>query len=111
MTQKEEFNKKREEQNEILLEKADLTLKRFMSLDTQAYKEGALQPKTKEMLGLVASLVLRCDDCIKYHIIQCHESGVEEDELMEALAIGVVVGGSITVPHVRRAVKFWGELE
>jgi len=111
MTGKGEFDKEREELNEILLAKADLTLKRFMSLDTQAYKEGALQPKTKEMLGLVASLVLRCDDCIKYHIIQCHENGVSEDELMEALAIGVIVGGSITIPHVRRAVKFWGELE
>jgi AhpD family alkylhydroperoxidase len=110
MTGKEEFNKEREELTEILLDKADLTLKRFMSLETQAYKDGALSPKTKELLGLVASVVLRCDDCIRYHTIKCHESGVSEDEFIEALSISVVVGGSITIPHVRRTVKFWGEL-
>ena len=108
---KDEFNKERERLNEILLDKADLTMKRFMSLDTQAYKDGALPTKTKEMLGLVASLVLRCDDCIKYHIIKCHENGVSEEELMETLAIGIIVGGSITIPHVRRAVEFWSGLE
>jgi AhpD family alkylhydroperoxidase len=89
---------------------ADLSIKRFYGLDSQAYREGALPRRTKELLGLVASLVLRCDDCIKYHIMQCHNEGVTSDELVEALAIGLVVGGSITIPHLRRALQAWDEL-
>jgi AhpD family alkylhydroperoxidase len=88
---------------------ADLTIKRFYGLDSQAYREGALPQKTKEMLGLVASLVLRCDDCIQYHIIRCVEEGVTTDEVVEALGIGLVVGGSITIPHLRRALQAWDE--
>ena len=89
---------------------ADLEIKRFYSLDSQVYREGALSKETKELLGLVASLVLRCDDCITYHIIQCYEAGVNSAELQEALAIGLVVGGSITIPHLRRMLRAWDEL-
>lgn len=105
-----EFQKEREALNRTVMEYADLGIKRFFSLDSQAYREGALPPKTKEMLGLVASLVLRCDDCIKYHIVRCHEEGVTSEELVEALGIGLVVGGSITIPHLRRAFRAWDEL-
>ena len=87
------------------------SIKKFYSLDSQVYSEGALSKKIKELLGLVASLVLRCDDCIKYHIIRCHEEGLKSDELEEALAIGLVVGGSITIPHLRRALQAWDELK
>lgn len=96
--------------NENVLKNAGLTTKRFFSLDHQAYKEGALPVKTKELLGLVASLVLRCDDCINYHIVRCKEEGVTTEELDEALSIGLVVGGSITIPHLRRAYRSWEEL-
>ena len=106
----EEFQQEREQLNETVMKYADLTIKRFYGLDAQAYREGALPPKTKEMLGLVASLVLRCDDCIQYHIIRCAEKGVTTDELVEALGIGLVVGGSITIPHLRRALQAWDEL-
>lgn len=107
----EEFKAEREELNEIVMKYADLGIKRFYGLDSQVYREGALPRKTKELLGLVASLVLRCDDCIKYHIIRCDEEGVANEELVEALAIGLVVGGSITIPHLRRALKAWEELQ
>ena len=85
--------------------------KRFYSLDSQAYREGALSAKVKEMLGLVASFVLRCDDCIKYHIIRCHEEGLSDAELEETLFIGLLVGGSITIPHLRRAFRAWEEMK
>ncbi len=97
--------------NDLVMEYAGLTTKRFFSLDSQAYRPGALPASTKELLGLVASLVLRCDDCITYHIIQCHEAGVSSAELEEALSIGLVVGGSITIPHLRRALRSWDELQ
>ncbi len=105
------FAQERERLNEIVMRYADLTVKRFYGLDSQAYREGALPQKTKELLGLVASLVLRCDDCIKYHIVQCAEQRVSTAELVEALAIGLVVGGSITIPHLRRAFEAWDELQ
>ena len=85
-------------------------IKRFYSIDAQVYEDGALPAKTKELLGLVSSVVLRCDDCIKYHLINCHEQGVSSKELDEALAIAMVVGGSITIPHIRRAFAAWEEL-
>ena len=107
----EKFEKEREELNDLLMENADQGMKRFLSLDSQVYRDGALPNRSKEMLGLVASLVLRCDDCIKHHLIQCHECGVKDEELMEVLSIGVVVGGSVTIPHIRKAVKFWEELK
>ena len=105
------FQKERRELNDIVMQHADLAMRRFFSLDSQAYRAGALPAQTKEMLGLVASLVLRCDDCITYHIIRCHEEGVTSAELVEALGIGLLVGGSITIPHLRRAMRTWTELE
>lgn len=107
----EKFGEEREKLNQIVMEYSGLSIKRFYSLDSQVYREGALPRKTKELLGLVASLVLRCDDCIKYHIIRCREEGVTSEELEEALAIGLVVGGSITIPHLRRAFQVWDELQ
>jgi AhpD family alkylhydroperoxidase len=88
---------------------ATLVTKRFFSLDAQTYQEGALTAKTKELLGLVASLVLRCDDCITYHIDQCVKAGTSDEELWETFDIGLIVGGSIVIPHVRRAVEFLDE--
>ncbi|MEZ5670927.1 MAG: carboxymuconolactone decarboxylase family protein [Thiotrichaceae bacterium] len=90
---------------------AGLNTKRFFNLDTQVYKDGALSEKTKEMLGLVASLVLRCDDCISYHLINCQQQGVTSEELEEILSVGLIVGGSITIPHLRRALELWDELD
>ncbi|HDQ71891.1 MAG TPA: carboxymuconolactone decarboxylase family protein [Chloroflexi bacterium] len=112
MTKKitEQFKEEREALNEIVMKYASLNVKRFYNLDTRVYQEGALSSKTKELLGLVASLVLRCDDCIKYHVIRSHEVGVTSEELEEALAIGLTVGGSITIPHLRRALQAWDEL-
>ena len=107
----EKFQKEREELNQLVMEYAGQGTKRFYSLDSQAYREGALSGKVKELLGLVASFVLRCDDCIKYHIIQCFEKGVSDEELEEALFIGLVVGGTITIPHQRRAMQAWDELK
>ena len=105
-----EFQKEREELNELVLSRANLETKRFFSLDSQVYREGALPARTKEILGLVASLVLRCDDCVTYHLIRCREEGVGDEELGEALSIGLTVGGSITIPHLRRACRTWDEL-
>ena len=106
-----EFHAERERLNEIVLRNAGQVTKRFYSLDSQAYRPGALPAKTKELLGLVASLVLRCDDCVKCHVIQCHENGVTTEEIDEALSIGAIVGGTITIPHMRRAWATWEELE
>jgi len=105
------FWEERAHLNEIVLKNAGLEIKRFFSLDGQVYREGALSVKTKELLGLVASLVLRCDDCINYHLVRCYEEGVTDDELQEAFSIGLIVGGSITIPHLRRAFKSWEELK
>jgi AhpD family alkylhydroperoxidase len=106
-----EFQKERERLNEIVMAYAGHNTKRFYSLDAQVYREGALPARTKELLGLVASFVLRCDDCIKYHLVRCREEGVSSEELEEALAVGLVVGGSITIPHLRRAFEAWSDLE
>lgn len=107
----EEFQKERERLNQIVMKYVGTNIKRFFSIDSQVYRQGALPVKTKELLGLVSSLVLRCDDCVKYHIIRCHEEGLKDDELDETLAIGLVVGGSITIPHLRRALEAWNELK
>lgn len=107
----EHFQKERETLNARVMHYAGLGTKRYYSLDAQAYREGALPVKTKELLGLVASFVLRCDDCITYHVIRCHEVGVTNEELEEALFIGLIVGGTITIPHQRRAIKAWDELK
>ena len=107
----EQWEKDREEGNDLILKNASLQMKRLMNIDTMAYKEGALSVKTKELLGLTASLVLRCDDCITYHIRRCHEEGVTSEELEEAILVGYVVGGSIVVPHMRRAFARWEQLQ
>ncbi|MFP4547508.1 MAG: carboxymuconolactone decarboxylase family protein [Fidelibacterota bacterium] len=109
MSSREEFRKEREELNEIVMQYAGKTTKRFFNLDTTVYKDGALSARTKEMLGLVASLVLRCDDCITYHMNQCLEENISDEEMDEIMSIGLIVGGSITIPHIRRAMKFWDE--
>ena len=101
----EEFRLYREKMNRKILASGNLQIQRFFNLDTRAYHEGALSAKMKELLGLVASLVLRCDDCITYHVIRCVEEGVSDAEFFETFNIGLVVGGSITIPHLRRAVE------
>ena len=110
MSKVEAFNAYRAKMNEKILAQDNKVLKRFFNLDTNAYQEGALPVKTKEMLGLVASMVLRCDDCISYHLGKCHEQGVSTDEVYEVFAIANLVGGSICIPHTRRAVEYWDAL-
>ena len=105
-----EFNDYRSRMNEVILEKDNLVLKRFWSLDNQAYADGALDAQTKELLGLIASMVLRCDDCIKYHLGKSHELQVSTAQLYEVFAIANLVGGSIVIPHTRRAAEYWEEL-
>lgn len=107
----DQFKIERDRLNDIVMKYAGLGTKRFFSLDSQVYRKGALSVKVKEMMGLVGSLVLRCDDCIKYHIIRCSEEGVSNEELEELLSIGLVIGGSITIPHLRRAYHAWDELK
>ena len=106
-----EFKEFRERMNAEILGEKNLVINRFFALDGQAYEAGALDVRTKELLGLVASLVLRCDDCITYHVVRCREEGVSRAEVFETLSVGLVVGGSITIPHLRRAVARWTELE
>ena len=107
----EEFNSYRQKMNDRILGEDNKVIKRFFNLDTNAYQDGALSAKVKEMLGLVSSMVLRCDDCIKYHLGKCYDQGVTSDELFEILAIANLVGGSICIPHTRRAVEYWDELQ
>ena len=106
-----EFTAFRKRMNERILAEPNQVVRRFFALDTQAYQPGALDVKTKELLGLVASLVLRCDDCISYHVAQCRDAGVRRDEMFETFSVGLVVGGSIVIPHLRRAVDFLDKLE
>ena len=101
----DEFDRYRAEMNERLLGAGHLGIKRFFALDTQAYEDSALDKKTKELMGLVASTVLRCDDCITYHVKQCVSVGVTREEFLDAFNVALVVGGSITIPHLRRAVE------
>jgi len=101
----------RQRMNERILSEPNQTIRRFFALDTQSYQPGALDAKTKELLGLVASMVLRCDDCISYHIAQCYKAGASRNEVFETFSIGLVVGGSIVIPHLRRAVAFLDQLE
>jgi AhpD family alkylhydroperoxidase len=107
----EEFRKFRERMNAEILGENNLVINRFFALDTRTYEAGALDVKTKELLGLVASLVLRCDDCVTYHLVRCAEEGVTRAEVFECMSVGLVVGGSIVIPHLRRAVDRWNELE
>lgn len=106
-----EFTAFRKRMNERILAEPNQVVRRFFALDTQTYQAGALDVKTKELLGLVASMVLRCDDCISYHVAQCREAGVSREEMFEAFSVGLVVGGSIVIPHMRRAVDFLDRLE
>jgi AhpD family alkylhydroperoxidase len=107
----DEFRLHREKMNERILAEKHQQINRFFALDTRTYEPGALDSKTKEMLGLVASMVLRCDDCIAYHVIQCKEAGVSRPEFFEIFNVALVVGGSIVIPHLRRAVELLDELE
>ena len=103
----QEFNDYRQKMNNRILDQDNKVLKRFWSLDHQTYADGALDVKTKELMGLVASMVLRCDDCIKYHLGTCHEIGVNTDEIYEVFSVANLVGGSIVIPHTRRAAEYW----
>ena len=105
-----EFNEYRSKMNDVILSKDNLVIKRLFNLDSNTYAEGALDVKTKEMLGLVASMVLRCDDCIKYHLLKCHEQGCTTEEVYEIFAVANIVGGTIVIPHTRRGAEFWEEL-
>src|SRR5437762_14024568 len=105
-----EFNDYRKKMNEVILSKNNLVMKRLWNLDTNTYEAGALDVKTKEMLGLVASMVLRCDDCIKYHLGKLFELGSSTEEVYEVFAIANIVGGTIVIPHTRRGAEYWEEL-
>ena len=105
------FTEFRQRMNKRILDEPNQVVRRFFALDTQTYQAGALDVKTKELLGLVASMVLRCDDCISYHVAQCKEAGVPREEFFETFSVGLVVGGSIVIPHLRRAVDFLDKLE
>lgn len=106
-----EFTAFRQRMNERILGHDNQVVRRFFALDTQTYKDGVLDHKTKELLGLVASMVLRCDDCISYHVGQCKQAGASRDELFETFSVALVVGGSIVIPHLRRAVDFLDRIE
>ena len=110
MSKLEEFRKFREKMNERILAEDNLEIRRFFALDSRCYESGALDTKTKELLGLVASMVLRCDDCITYHVVRCMEEGATDAEVFETFSIGLVVGGSIVIPHLRRAVDTLDQL-
>lgn len=105
-----EFDHFRDKMNAAIFAADNLVINRFFNLDTRTYQPGALDARTKELLGLVASMVLRCDDCITYHVVQCHEAGVTKQQLFEAFSVALVVGGSIVIPHLRRAVARLEEL-
>jgi len=105
------FIKERQELNKLVMEYADINIKRIFAVDAKTYIDGALPARMKELIGLVASFVLRCDDCVKYHLIQCRKHNITDEELTEALSIGLLIGGSITIPHLRRAFKDWNSLK
>ncbi|MGR3790801.1 carboxymuconolactone decarboxylase family protein [Flavobacterium columnare] len=106
-----DFNDYRSKMNEKILGDDNKVIKRIFNLDTNTYTEGALDTKTKELMGLVASAVLRCDDCIKYHLETCYKLGIKKAEMMEAMSVATLVGGTIVIPHLRRAYEFWEALE
>lgn len=110
-TRLKDFREYREKMNQRILAVKNTGINRFFTLDAQAYRDGALDARTKELAGLAASLVLRCDDCISYHVLRCRELGVTHQELFELLNVGLVVGGSIVIPHLRRAVALLDELD
>jgi AhpD family alkylhydroperoxidase len=106
-----DFNEYRQRMNDKIMDADNLVLKRLFNLDTNTYADGALPAKTKEMIGLAASMVLRCDDCVKYHLEKCYELGVSKEEIFEVFAISNIIGGTIVIPHLRRAVEYWEALE
>ncbi|MHA7057890.1 carboxymuconolactone decarboxylase family protein [Aquimarina sp. M1] len=106
-----EFNEYREKMNSRILEDNNKIIKRIFNLDTNAFMKGALDVKTKELLGLVASAVLRCDDCVRYHLETCYKEGLTKEEVVETLSIATLIGGTIVIPHLRRAYEFWDALE
>lgn len=106
-----EFNEYRDRMNDKILEDNNKIVKRIFNLDTNAFQAGALDVRTKELLGLVASTVLRCDDCVKYHLETCHKEGLNKEEVVEALSIATLIGGTIVIPHLRRAYEYWDALE
>lgn len=108
--QLDEFNSYRSKMNKQLLDSDNKVIKRIFSVDSLAYTKGHLDEKTKEMLGLVSSMVLRCDDCVKYHLLKCYENKVTRNEILEIFGIANLVGGTIVIPHTRRALEFWDEL-
>jgi AhpD family alkylhydroperoxidase len=107
----DEFNAYRKKMNDKLLSEDNKVIKRIFNLDTNTFKKGHLSVKTKELMGLVASTVLRCDDCIKYHLETCFKEGVSKEEIMETLSIATLIGGTIVIPHLRKAYEFWEVLE
>lgn len=106
----EDFNGYRSKMNERIMASDSLIIKRIFNLDTNAYAEGTLDVKSKELIGLTCSLVLRCDDCVRYHLGKCKELGFTTDEIQEAMGISTLIGGTIVVPHLRRAFEYWDEL-
>jgi AhpD family alkylhydroperoxidase len=106
----EDFNNYRSKMNERIMDSDSLIIKRIFNLDTNAYAPGALDIKSKELIGLTCSLVLRCDDCVRYHLGKCKEAGMTTDEVQEAMGISTLIGGTIVVPHLRRAFEYWDEL-
>jgi len=106
-----DFREYRQKMNDKLLSADNKVIKRIYGVDTLAYQDGVLSAKTKEMLGLVSSMVLRCDDCIKYHLEKCHEFGLSTKEILEIFSIANLVGGTIVIPHTRRAFEYWEELQ
>ncbi len=110
MNKVKEFNDYRSRMNERLLESNDKVIKRIYNLDTNAFMDGHLNKKTKELIGLTASLVLRCDDCVKYHLGKCFELKFNTEEIIEAMSVSTLIGGTIVIPHLRKAVEYWDEL-
>lgn len=111
MDEVDKFNDYRAKMNDKILSQDNLVIKRLFNLDTNTFKDGTLDSGTKELMGLVASMVLRCDDCIKYHLEKCHSFGYTTDQMFEAFSVANVVGGTIVIPHLRRAVEYWEILE
>lgn len=107
----QEFNEYRSRMNERIMAADNKVIKRIYNLDTNTYAEGALDTKTKEAIGLACSMVLRCDDCVRYHIEKCKELGYTKDQMFEIFSVASLIGGTIVIPHLRRAVEFWEALE
>jgi AhpD family alkylhydroperoxidase len=107
----EEFNEYRSQMNDKILAEDNKVIKRIFNLDTNAYAEGSVDIKSKEMIGLACSMVLRCDDCVKFHLGKCHEVGLTKEQIFEVFSIATLIGGTIVIPHLRRAAEYWETLE